>query len=152
MIKIGSIANVGIMAAMAVIGGIDGYFTAKKKKTEARIAGESQDIVNYNNALENYYQVDAVDASYGIVGTSVHAPKAANYGLDAQALSEVGGVFANNGLIVDHNNPHTIFGQIARPQNISTTDVTFAGISSGLGSGISLATAFSNYQSTRAKK
>lgn len=144
--------QIGIMAAMAVIGGIEGYFTGKKKRREARISAESQDIVNYNNALENFYQIEAADASYGIVGTSSHAPKAANYGLDTAALSEAGGVFGNDGLIVDHNNPHTIFGQIARPQNISVTDATFAGVSSGIGSGLSLATAYSNYQSTRAKK
>lgn len=150
--NMGSNANIGIMAAMTVIGGIEGYFEAGKKRKQAQQAAESQDIQNYNNALQNYYQVDAADASYGIVGTSSHAPKAANYGLDTMALSDVGGVRGNDGLIVDHNNPQAIFGQIARPQQVSTVDSIFQGASSGLAAGTSLASAFSNFQSTTAKK
>lgn len=145
-------AAIGITAAMTAIGGIEGYFEAGKKRKQAKQAAEAQDIQNYNNALQNYYQVDASDASYGIVGSSNHAPKAANFGLDTSALSDVGGVTGNDGLIVDQNNPQAIFGQIARPQQVSTVDSIFQGASAGLSAGASLASAFSNFQASTPKK
>lgn len=141
--------QIATMVASTIGGLFEGHSKYERAQKADDIAADSSNIGNYNNQLARYYQISAAAGAGGIIGSSLAAPKASDYGITSKAFDETGAGQNADGFITQGNGTNMLYGTITVPKKESLIDDMFAGATAGLRLGTNLT---GIYQSFKAQK
>lgn len=141
--------QIATMVASTIGGLFEGHSKYERDQKADDMAADSSNIANYNNQLAQYYQISAAAGAGGIVGSSLAAPKASDYGISAGTISETSAGQNADGFITQGNGTNMLYGTIAVPKKESLIDDLFSGATAGLKLGTNLT---GMYQSFKAQK